>query len=203
MKFTIDKRRIVTQVETIFHEGGPAPLRPQRKGALAVVLGNPFAHRHEPEIEAFMEVLKPLGVEMAEMLVAAMTCRPDDIEGYGKGSIVGSGGEFEHGALWHVPGGYGMRQILGWKEGDPGGNAKAIVPSSNKVGGPGTRIDIPITHINASYVRSHFDALEMGVPGHPRADEIVFVLAMTDGPRIHNRVGGLRASDIKGEDGLR
>ena len=117
------------------------------------------------------------------------------IEDYGKGAIVGAAGELEHGALWHVPGGYAMREALG--------DAKAIVPSAKKVGGPGTRLDVPITHINASYVRSHFDAMEVGVPDGPRADEIALVLVMTTGPRIHARVGGLKASEIKGQDGLR
>ena len=28
-------------------------------------------------------------------------------------------------------------------------------------------------------------------------------LVMTTGPRVHARVGGLKASEIKGEDGLR
>ena len=101
----------------------------------------------------------------------------------------------EHGALWHVPGGYAMREILG--------DAKAIVPSTKKVGGPGTRLDVPVTHVNASYVRSHFDAMEVGVPDGPKADEIVLVLVMTCGPRVHARVGGLAADKIKGEDGLR
>jgi hypothetical protein len=62
---------------------------------------------------------------------------------------------------------------------------------------------VPITHINASYVRSHFDAFEIGVTDAPRADEIALVLVMTTGARIHARVGGLKASEIKGEDGLR
>src|SRR3954454_19176249 len=112
-----------------------------------------------------------------------------------RGAIVGSAGELEHGALWHVPGGYAMREMLG--------GAKAIVPSAKKVGAPGTRLDVPITHINASYVRSHFDAMEVGVPGAPKADEVVFILVMTTGGRIHARVGGLEASQVKGEDGLR
>jgi hypothetical protein len=94
-----------------------------------------------------------------------------------------------------VPGGYAMREILG--------DAKAIVPSAKKVGGPGVRLDVPVTHINASYVRSHFDAMEVGVPDGPRADELILVLVMTTGARIHERVGGLRAAEIKGEDGLR
>ena len=74
---------------------------------------------------------------------------------------------------------------------------------TSSAGGPGTRLDVPVTHINASYVRSHFDAMEVGVPDAPRADEIVLALVMTTGPRVHARVGGLQASEIKGEDGLR
>ena len=83
------------------------------------------------------------------------------------------------------------------------GEAKAIVPSSMKMGGPGTRIDVPLGHINAAYVRSHFDAMEVGLPDAPRAGELLFALAMTRGPRIHNRMGGLAASEVKGLDGLR
>jgi hypothetical protein len=67
----------------------------------------------------------------------------------------------------------------------------------------GMGIDIPIGHIDAAYVRSHFDAMEVRVPDAPRANEIVYVLAMTTGPRVHERVGGLRHDEIKGEDGLR
>jgi Amino acid synthesis len=77
------------------------------------------------------------------------------------------------------------------------------VPSTKKVGGLGARIDIPVTHINASYVRSHFDAMELGVPDAPRADELCLMLVMTTGARIHARMGGLAASDIKAGDGLR
>jgi hypothetical protein len=132
---------------------------------------------------------------MAKDLIAALGDNAKAIEGYGKGAIVGSAGELEHGALWHVPGGYGMRELLG--------NAKAIVASTKKVGSPGTRLDVPVTHVNASYVRSHFDAIEVGITDAPRADEILLALVMTTGPRIHARVGGLKASEIKGEDGLR
>ena len=37
----------------------------------------------------------------------------------------------------------------------------------------------------------------------PRPDEIMFILAMGTGPRVHDRAGGLKASEIKGEDGQR
>ena len=72
-----------------------------------------------------------------------------------------------------------------------------------KVGGLGASLDVPLGHINAAYVRSHFDAIEVRVPDAPRAGEIVFVLAMSRGPRVHARMGGLEAWAVKGEDGLR
>jgi len=188
-------RKRVLLVEEIFHEGGPVASKPLRRAVALVVIRNPYAGGYVEKIDDFMDDLKPLGWEMARSLVAALGGDPKVVEGYGKGAIVGAAGEIEHGALWHVPGGYAMRDVLG--------GAKAIVASTKKVGGPGTRLDIPITHINASYVRSHFDAMEVGIADAPRADEIVLALVMTTGARVHARVGGLKASEIKGEDGLR
>jgi hypothetical protein len=188
-------RKTLLCVEEIFHEGGPLAAEPHRRAAAVAVIANPFAGRYEPDIAGFMDDLKPLGLDMAQRLIEALGGNRAVIEGYGKGAIIGSAGELEHGALWHVPGGYAMREALG--------DAKAIVPSTKKVGGVGARLDVPITHINASYVRSHFDAMEVGVPDGPRADEMALALVMTTGPRVHARVGGLAASDITGEDGLR
>lgn len=188
-------RKRVIIVEEILHEGGPPPAQPLLRGAALAVIRNPFAGRYVEDIAGFMDDLNPLGVEMARSLLKALGDDPSRIQGYGKGAIVGSAGELEHGALWHVPGGYAMRAILG--------EAKAIVPSAKKVGGPGTRLDVPVTHINASYVRSHFDAMEVGINDAPRADELLLALVMTTGSRIHARVGGLKAGEIKGQDGLR
>ncbi|MBN9273329.1 MAG: amino acid synthesis family protein, partial [Mesorhizobium sp.] len=125
-------RKFVVQVEEIFHEGGPARAEPVKRGAVLAVIENPFAGRYVEEITGFMEDLKPLGLEMAGRLLDALGGDASKIEGYGKGAIVGGGGELEHGALWHNPGGYAMRELLG--------GAKAIVPSTKKVGGPGARI---------------------------------------------------------------
>lgn len=181
-------------VEEIFHEGGPPQSIPLVRAAAMTVIANPFAGRYVPDIEGFMDELKPLGISMARRLVDALG-GIEHVQGYGKGAIVGGDGEIEHGALWHVPGGYAMREVLG--------DASAIVPSTKKVGAPGTRLDVPVTHINASYVRSHFDAMEIGLNDSPRARELLLVLVMTTGPRIHARVGGLQADAIEGKDGLR
>jgi len=217
MTTLIQIRRVFTQVEDIFHEFGPPPDQPQRRGAIGVVLRNPYAARYEPDILPMMEALTPVGIEMAQQLQRAMDVPVERLESYGKGAIVGAAGELEHGALWHVPGGYAMRELLGWKgdrvayakgqvgaeaKGQPG-NALAIVPSTKKVGPPGAALDVPLTHINASYVRSHFDAMEVRVPGAPASDEIVVILAMSTGARVHARVGGLKAEDISQWNGLR
>ena len=188
-------RKYATIVEEILHEGGEPPPTPLYRGAVLAVIENPYAGRYEPDIQPLMKALEPLGLAMAQRLVAALGGDATRIAGYGKGAIVGVDGELEHGALWHVPGGYAMRDVLG--------GAKAIVPSSKKVAGAGARLDVPVTHINASYVRSHFDAMEVGVPDAPRPRELVLALVMTTGARIHARVGGLEPADIKGEDGLR
>jgi hypothetical protein len=99
------------------------------------VIRNPFAGRYEPDIQPFVKDLEPLGVEMAKRLISAMGVKPKEIEAYGKGAIVGTAGEIEHGALWHAPGGYGMRDVLG--------GTKAIVPSTKKVGGAGASTCCP------------------------------------------------------------
>jgi hypothetical protein len=191
-EFVLRKTLIV--LEETFHEFGPPPDALRRRAALLAVVSNPFAGDYADELQPAMEDLKPLGLMMAERLIAALG-GAEGIDGYGKGAIVGEAGEIEHGALWHVPGGYGMRDLL---EG-----SHAIVPSTTKIGPAGSAIDIPIHHRVAAYVRSHFDSLEVRVPDGPRPHEMLLVLAMTTGPRPHARVGGLRVDEIAKFDGQR
>tara|TARA_R110002110_G_scaffold232843_6_gene448549 strand:- start:1423 stop:2004 length:582 start_codon:yes stop_codon:yes gene_type:complete len=190
--FILRKMHLI--LEEVHHDGGPAPATPRKLGAILACVSNPFAGRYEPDLIPAMEDLKPLGTQMSERLIDALGGR-DGIDGYGKGAIVGENGELEHAALWHLPGGHAMRGLLG--------QSNAIVPSCMKRGGVGSRLDLPLGHINAAYVRSHFDGIEVGLPDGPKADEIVFALAMSCGGRVHARAGGLEIADVKGEDGLR
>ncbi|PSL17185.1 amino acid synthesis family protein [Shimia abyssi] len=191
-EFTL--RKTIVFVEDIHHDGGPVAETPRRRAAIVALVKNPFAGRYVEDLQSAMDDLKPLGLMMTDRLIEAMGGIAG-IDGYGKAGLVGEAGELEHTALWHVPGGYAMRERLG--------EAKAIVPSSMKIGGVGSRIDIPLGHINAAYVRSHFDGMEVGVPDGPKADELLFALAMSRGGRIHHRMGGLMVDDVTGEDGLR
>ncbi len=187
-------RRITTQIEEIHHEGGPLAIPPALRGAIIAVVGNPFAGRYEPDLQPAMEALKPLALMLTDRLVTALGGR-DGIDAYGKGAIVGESGESEHGALWHVAGGYGMRDRLG--------ECRAIVPSAMKVGGIGSTLDVPLGHLNAAYVRSRFDVITVRVEDAPKANEMALVLAMARGGRVHSRMGGLEVWQVKGEDGLR
>jgi hypothetical protein len=192
MEFTL--RKIVTQVEDIFHEGGPAPDQPAQRGAIYAICTNPYAGRYEPDLHPAMEALKPLALMLTDRLVEALGGR-EGIDAYGKGALVGEAGESEHGAIWHVAGGYGMRERLG--------ECRAIVPSAMKVGGMGDTLDIPLGHLNAAYVRSRFDVITVACADGPRSGEVLFALAMARGGRVHSRMGGLEVWQVKGEDGLR
>src|SRR3546814_8696100 len=90
--------------------------------------------------------LRELGRSLSARLVAAVGANA--VQAYGKGAIVGEDGELEHGAVWHEAGGWALREALG----DP----KAIVPAAKTIGALGTRLMIPLGHIRAAYVRSHF-----------------------------------------------
>ena len=127
----VDVRKLVLGVEDVWHDGGPRLARPLQRGSIAALLKNPFAGRYVDDIQPMMEALKPLGREMAQRLIAALG-GPGRIEGYGKGAMIGLDGELEHGALWHVPGGYGMRDLLE--------KSHAIVPSTTKIGGAGASL---------------------------------------------------------------
>jgi hypothetical protein len=102
------------------------------------------------DILPLMDELAPLGLKLAQQLLAAMNVGPERIQGYGKGAIVGEAGELEHGALWHVPGGYAMRELLGWK-----GDAAAYKAGQ----GSGQRRDI---RVDAVVVREE----GLGAVGH-------------------------------------
>ena len=187
-------RKFVMHIEEVLHEFGPPAKRPQLKGYVAAVTHNPYAGKYVDDILPLMEALKPMGMEMSKKLMAAMG-GADAIVAYGKAAIVGENGELEHAALWHEPGGYGMRQLME--------KSAAIVPSTKKVGGPGCTIDVPIAHANAAYVRSHFDTVVCSINDAPRANEIVWIQSMANAPRIYSRSGGLSDDDVVGEDGLR
>ena len=186
------RKRLLT-IETVHHEGGPVAAVPLRLAAAVAVVRNPFAGRYEPDLLPFMAELRALGTELAAELVGVLG--KDKVEAYGKAAIVGVNGELEHGAMWHEAGGWAMRAALG--------EPKAIVPAAKAVANAGYRLMVPLHYIHAAYVRSHFNAMEIGVQDGPRPDEIVYALVMANGGRVHSRLGGLTKDQVKVHDGQR
>jgi hypothetical protein len=187
-------RKKLLNLETIYHEGGPPADVPVRMGSISVVLQNPYAGRYVEDLTPFVKDATEMAKEIVPELIAALG-GADKIQAYGKGAIVGLNGELEHGAIWHIAGGWPMRENLP--------QAKSIVPAAKVVAAAGTRLYVPLHHIEACYVRSHFSTIEVGTVDGPRPDELLYTLVMATGGRVHERLGGLRASEIKVNDGQR
>lgn len=200
MSDLVKLRKYVATIEETHHDGGPVLARAVTKAVVGGVVANPYAGRHVADIQPMMKALEPLAVDLTERVMKLLGAKGADLEAYGKGVIVGLAGELEHAALWHQPSGFGIRHAIHQSK---GGGAKSIVPSTVKVAAAGARIDIPLHHVTAAYVRSHFDAIEFCVPDGPRPDEIVFIVAASIGGRPYARVGGLTVDGIKLGDGQR
>lgn len=188
-------RKWYLQVEdTLATESGvAADGEPVRKIVIAAAVHNPFAGRHVQDLSSFIEPSPMLGQEFGRRIRAA--AGDARIESYGKAILVGADGEYEHGnALLTNPAANPIRDALG--------GGKSWVPSSGKRGGPGTVIDIPLAHKDALYVRSHYDTVTAMFGDAPNRDELLVIWAFATRGRLHARLGGLKASDIKGQDGL-
>lgn len=187
-------RKIVTLTEEIRSDHGPDSDTPLVKGAIAAVVTNPYAGRYVDDLSPATDELRELGETLGGQLITHLGGDPSAIESYGKGAIVGAAGEIEHGAMWHIPGGGGMRAAIG--------RGTSIVPSTKKMGPLGARLDVPLTHLAWSYVGSHYDAIEVGVSDGPRPHEMVLILAMATGGRINARLAGGFTLDDQGKPGM-
>jgi len=189
-------RKIVTVLDETLTEMGCPVEPPVRRAAAVAVIANPFAGRYVEDLSELMDVGEELGKLLGEKALAALGIEGPKAESYGKAALVGENGEMEHAAaILHPKLGAPVRKLLG--------KGAALIPSSKKRGGPGAVLDIPLGHKDAAYVRSHFDGMEVQISDAPRAGEIVVAVAITTGGRPLPRIGGLKASEIKGEEGLR
>lgn len=189
-------RKIVTVVEDIHVEGHKALDAPIKRCAVMAVIKNPYAGKYHEDLTELMDAGEELGGMLSKIGVEAMGVPADTVESYGKGAIIGVDGELENGAaVLHPKMGKLFRENIG--------GGKAIIPSSKKMGGPGTALDVPLHFKDACFVRSHYDAMECRVHDAPLADEIVVIVVVTTGGRPHPRIGGLQKHEAKCEDGQR
>ncbi|EJK81059.1 amino acid synthesis family protein [Rhizobium sp. AP16] len=193
---TTEIRKITVFIEETLSEMGQTISPPTRKAAAVAVIANPFAGHYVEDLTPLIDIGAELGGLLGRKCVEALGISPAQAESYGKAALVGEDGELEHAAaLLHPSLGKPLREALE--------KGAALVPSSKKRGGPGRPLDIPLGHKDAAYVRSHFDGMEVSLADAPRPAEIMVAVAVTDSGRPLARVGGLKASDVEGKDGLR
>ena len=186
-------RKLLTVVEEIQEDGGRRLEKPLRKIAAIAVIVNPFAGRYVEDLEELVKTGEELGDLLGRRAVMALG---GPVHSYGKAAIVGTDGEYEHAAaLLHPKLGAPLRAAVG--------GGKAIIPSAKKLGGPGTGIDVPLHFKDAAFVRTHYDAMEVRLHDAPRSNEILLAIVVTDGGRLHPRVGGLTRDEANKNDGLR
>ncbi|VVE29563.1 peptide synthetase [Pandoraea cepalis] len=181
--------------EEVLHNefGIAADGEPLQKLGIAAVVTNPYAGRYVENLDDVVRDSEWLGEQFVQKLDQYLAGA--EIQSYGKACIVGIAGEYEHG-----------NAFITTRFADPIrarlGGAKAWIPSTGKRSSAGASIDVPLAHMNALYVRSHYDTLSVSIADSPAPDEIVIVCAFATRGRLHARLGGLSANEVKGNDGL-
>jgi hypothetical protein len=194
MPMQLEVRRWFTLIDERTFEAGQRTDAPLRKVAAVAILKNPWAGRYVEDLSEGIAASKEVGAFMAKLAVEAMG--PYKAESYGKGGVVGLGGELEHAnALLTSTFAAPVRDALG--------GGLSWVPSFTKLAAPGCKIDVPLAHKDALYVRSHYDGVTISMPDEsPAADEVALIIVLANRGRLNARVGGLKANEISKRDGL-
>lgn len=183
----VEIRKLVVTREDVDFEGFKSTEKTIRRVTVAAVIKNPMAGRYEENLSPIFDIGEELGDRLCRI---GMEELGGAVESYGKACIVGMDGELEHGgAILHPKLGYAMRKAIVLP-------CRALIPGNKKVGNPGAKIDIPLGFRDEAALRSHYDTIpEAGVFDAPRADELVVIVALTDGGRPHPRIGGKGMAD--------
>ena len=151
--------------------------------AAAAVIANPWAGRGfvedlRPEILGYAPGLGDMLVPMLLQLLGG----GDKVEAYGKAAVCGVNGEVEHasGFIHTLRFGNKFRQAV---------SGKSYLSFTNRRGGPGSSIQIPMMHKLDEGLRSHYLTLEFSIADAPGPDEIVVAIGGATGGRAHPRIG--------------
>ena len=190
---TIRIKRVLTFLDETRVADGRDTVPPLRKAAAVAIVDNPFAGRFVQELSPLTRASEAIGREICAIAVRLLA--PDQAVSYGKAAVIGTNGEQEHGnAMLTTVFGNVMREAIG--------GGKAWISSMTKRAAPGATIDVPLAHKDALYVRSHYDGMTLTLPDAPQPNEIAIIAVYATRGRPNQRVGGLSAAEIKGQDGL-
>jgi hypothetical protein len=186
-------KRILTFLDETRLADGQDVSPPLRKVAAVAIVDNPFAGRFVKDLSHLTRASEAIGREICAIAVRLLA--PDHAVSYGKAAIVGTNGEQEHGNAM-------LTTVFGNVMREAAGGGKAWISSMTKRAAPGAMIDVPLAHKDALYVRSHYDGMTLTLPDAPQPNEIAIIAVYATRGRPNHRVGGLSASEIKGQDGL-
>ncbi len=176
-------RKTILTRETVHAESGRSAARPISRAAAIVVITNPFEGRFVDDLSALYDLGAQLGEQLMPELVKLLGGK---VVSYGKAAIVGVAGDLEHAAaILHPKLGKPMRAAIGGGE--------ALIPSNAKVAAAGASIDVPLGHKDNPWSFDEIDTWTVSVADAPRPDEIVVVIAISDGGRPNPRIGKGRA----------
>ena len=174
-------RRTIVQVDEIHVEMGKPIDPPARKAIAAAAIVNPFAGKYVENLEPLYDLGAEIGGYLARRAVQALGVKPGQIQSYGKGAIVGTDGEIEHAAaILHPRFGKPVREAV--EKGED------IIPSTKKMGGPGSSITMPLTNKDSIWSFDHMDGAEISIPDAPHPDEIVVAVVVAERGRPLARV---------------
>ncbi len=175
-------RKMAIVNEEFYEEAGQPADIALCKMAVVAVVNNPFAGVYQQDLTPMIEASAELGRKMAALIAPSFA--PLTVQSYGKAAIVGVAGEQEHGnALVSTTFAEPFRVAVG--------GGKAWISSITKIATVGTAVDVPINHKDEVYVRSHYDAMSVGLGDAPRPDEIAVIFCVANRGRLNARVGGL------------
>jgi len=186
-------KRLLTFLDETRTADGRDVVPPLRKVAAVAIIDNPFAGRFVEDLSPLTRASEAIGREICAIAVRLLA--PDQAVSYGKAAVVGTAGEQEHGNAM-------LTTVFGNVMREAAGGGKAWISSMTKRAAPGAMIDIPLAHKDALYVRSHYDGMTLTLPDAPQPNEIAIIAIYATRSRPNHRVGGLSASEIKGQDGL-
>lgn len=179
-------RKTVTITEETYIEGFKQIASPVRIAASMAVIKNDYAGKFVNDLNPLIETYSAfLGETLTKKAITALGVSGKEIEGYGKGALIGLNGEIEHGsAIIHtLTFGDPFRKMCD--------NAKTLLPSAEKRGAAGSSLDLAIKHKMDSKIRSHHMTYEIRIPDAPKEDEILISAVVTTSGRAHPRIGSL------------
>lgn len=187
----IPVRKTIHHLESVHSDAGRQTERAIHRAVVGAVLENPYADHYDEELPLLQEAGEVFGDwAMSE----AIRLLDGEVKAYGKAGVVGERGELEHvAALLHPRFGGPTRRLVG---------GVSLLPSVKKRGHTGCTVDVPVHHKTAMKIRDYFDSITVSIADAPLSHEILLLLAVTDGPRPHPRMGGLAEADAIGEDGV-